>query len=234
MQQSKAERGLQTDLYRVPCPEPVFLFLVDLGASPLVPPATLMLVGLFVLQLLGWLRGDSVAGFTPGDVVQAPDGGLILAVRKMKQRPEFVAQPGVIVIPPAADDHPQARLLRIIARCFDVGGPVWFCLLAGVDLSEVSTITGESRAAQWLTEQLRLVTAPVSNRIPDGVVIGSHSWREMAAVGCYQAKYDPLRMTCHGFWRDPTTMFNSYIRPYVDLFPYSRFLAQVFDFLRAV
>ena len=41
-------------------------------------------------------------------------------------------------------------------------------------------------------------------------------------------------MSCHGFWRDLTTMWNSYIRPYKDSFPYCRFLAGVFDFLQAV
>ena len=65
-------------------------------------------------------------------------------------------------------------------------------------------------------------------------MIGSHSWQEMAAVACYQAKFDTLRMSCHRFWRDPTTMWNSYIRPYKDSFPYCRFLVGVFDFLWAV
>ena len=43
MQQSKAERGLQTDLHRVPCPEPVFLFLVDLGASYMIHQMALVM-----------------------------------------------------------------------------------------------------------------------------------------------------------------------------------------------
>ena len=56
----------------------------------------------------------------------------------------------------------------------------------------------------------------------------------MGAVACYQAKFDSLRMACHGFWRDVATMWVSYVRPYKDVFPYSRFLASVFDFLRGV
>ena len=56
----------------------------------------------------------------------------------------------------------------------------------------------------------------------------------MGAVNCFLARYDSLRMANHGFWRDVSTMWNSYIRPYKDEFPYSRFLGAVFDFLRGV
>ena len=78
------------------------------------------------------------------------------------------------------------------------------------------------------------MSRPLASTIPNGVVIGSHSWREMGAVACYQIWFDSLRMAGHGFWRDPTTMYVSYIRPYKDTFPCSRFLAAVFDFLRGV
>ena len=58
--------------------------------------------------------------------------------------------------------------------------------------------------------------------------------REMAAVACFLAGYDSLRMTNHGFWQDPATMYNAYIKPYKGSFPLSHILAQLFDFLRAV
>ena len=37
-----------------------------------------------------------------------------------------------------------------------------------------------------------------------------------------------------GWIMDVNTMWNSYIRPYKEVFPHSAFLAEVFDFLRAV
>ena len=98
----------------------------------------------------------------------------------------------------------------------------------------MSVATGESKHSQFLTQNLRRLAAPLASSLPKGVVIGSHSWREMAAVACFLARFDSLRMANHGFWRDVATMWNSYIKPYKDVFPYSRFLAMVFDFLRGV
>jgi hypothetical protein len=233
MIQSHQARGVDTDLHRVPCPEPVFLFLVELGESRLASNETLFWVGVFILQLFGWLRGDSVHGFQPGDVVLSPAGWLLLSIRRMKGRPEFVQQPGLVSIPPAPAGHPRARLVAIIRRCFDLD-PTWYCVLARADLSDISVKPGESAAAMFLTRRLRALTAPMAAHLPRGAVVGSHSWREMAAVACYQAKFDTLRMACHGFWRDPATMWSSYIRPYKDSFPFCRFLAGVMDFLRAV
>jgi hypothetical protein len=222
------------DLHRVPTPEPVFLYLVSCGESPLTSDADLVWIGTFVLQLFGWLRADSVAGFTPGDIVLSPAGWLVIAVRKMKHRSEFSVQPGMISIPPAPAGHPRARLLSVLRRCFRQLPASWYCSLARCDLSAVSVRTGESASAQFLTLQLRRLVRPMAHEIPAGVVLGSHSWREMGAVASFHAKYDTLRMACHGFWKDPGTMWNSYIKPYKDTFPFCRFLAATFDFLRAV
>ena len=56
----------------------------------------------------------------------------------------------------------------------------------------------------------------------------------MAAVACFHARYDSLRCACHGLLKDANTIWTSYIRPYKEVFPYSAFLAEVFDFLHAV
>jgi hypothetical protein len=69
--------------------------------------------------------------------------------------------------------------------------------------------------------------------LPAGAMIASHSWREMAAVACYQARYDSLRMTEQGFWQNMATMFSAYIKPYLSIFPFSPWLAELFDFLKA-
>ena len=97
-----------------------------------------------------------------------------------------------------------------------------------------SIAVGESIAAARSTRQLQRLTKPMAASIPDGIMIGSHSWREMGAVASFHARYDTIRMACHGFWKDPATMWVSYIRPYKDTFPYSRFLAEIFDFLRGI
>jgi hypothetical protein len=74
----------------------------------------------------------------------------------------------------------------------------------------------------------------VELQMPKGISIAltvnvtSHSWREMAAVSCYRAGHDFMRMTDRGFWRDPNTMMTSYIRPFL-AFPFSPMLAQLYD-----
>ena len=231
---SKTSRGVDSDLHRVPCPESVFFHLLRLADAPAVPLLDLQLLGCFALQLLGWLRGDSILGLKVGDVVLSPQGELNVSVRRMKHRPDFATSPGLITIPAAPAGHPRSALLGIVRRCFAEAGADWYLLLSSVDLSKVAVSTGEARAAQFLTEELRRLAGPLLSSLPSGAVIGSHSWREMAAVSCFLARFDSLRMANHGFWREVSTMWNSYIRPYKDVFPYSRFLAQVFDFLRGV
>eukprot|EP01047_Picozoa_sp_COSAG01_P077217 COSAG01_NODE_13828_length_1529_cov_90.571329_2_plen_54_part_00 len=50
----------------------------------------------------------------------------------------------------------------------------------------------------------------------------------MAAVSCYRAQYNVMKMTDRGLWRDPNTMFTSYIRPFLS-FPYNAVLAELYD-----
>ena len=65
------------------------------------------------------------------------------------------------------------------------------------------------------------------------VDVSSHSWREMAAVACWRARYDSIRMANQGFWAKVDTMWSAYIKPFVGVFPPSPLLAQLFDWLRA-
>eukprot|EP01052_Picozoa_sp_SAG31_P060705 SAG31_NODE_19852_length_590_cov_0.877800_2_plen_50_part_00 len=48
------------------------------------------------------------------------------------------------------------------------------------------------------------------------------------------AKFDSVRMAAHGFWESVGTMYSKYIKPYKTIFPYSRWLAELNDHLRAV
>ena len=174
-----------------------------------------------------------MSGMQPGDVVLSPAGHLLVTVRRMKGRLDMEATPGLMSLPPAAERSARWRLYRIMRRASAIS-PTWYCAFARVGMSGVKCVTGEDKAAAFLTMKLRELTAPLKRELPKGAVIASHSWREMAAVACFHARYDSLRCASHGFWKDVSTMWTNYIRPYKEVFPYSAFLAEVFDFLRAV
>lgn len=233
MMKSKAARGQESDLHRVPCPEVVFLFLLEMAEQMSARDDVVIWVAVFVLQLLGWFRGVTMSGMQPGDVVLTPAGQLLVTVRRMKGRLDMATTPGLMSLPPAAAGSARWRLYRIMRRAYAIS-PTWYCAVAKAGLSGVKVVTGEDAAATFLTTKLRELTAPLKRTLPKGAVIASHSWREMAAVACFHARYDSLRCACHGFWKDVNTMWTSYIRPYKEVFPYSAFLAEVFDFLRAV
>ena len=65
---SKGLRGEDSDLQRVPCPESAFVELLQKGGSLPLGSEELHWVGVLLLQLLGWLQGNSVGGFQAGDV----------------------------------------------------------------------------------------------------------------------------------------------------------------------
>eukprot|EP01052_Picozoa_sp_SAG31_P016359 SAG31_NODE_1080_length_10027_cov_8.417204_4_plen_249_part_00 len=156
MQAQQELRGVVIDMQRIPTPQPVFDYLLQLRFSPLVPDADLQLVGIFVLQILGWLRADSIAGFELGGVVLDDAVELTMAVRRMKMRPAFVTQPGLIHIPPGDSAvHPRSRLFAILRRCFQQLGPAWYLLLRNQELFRAMQVqNGESRPAAWLTQQI--------------------------------------------------------------------------------
>ena len=152
----------------------------------------------------------------------------------MKMRPHFAVHPRLIHIeaPPNDDpEHPRARVFRVLHRCFLVN-PRFYLLVA--DTAKPNVETGEDASAALLTQQLRSMCRQLIDTLPAGVIVASHSWREMAATACYMAHYDSLRMGSHGFWQNVATMYVAYIEPYHAIFPISPFLARLFDFLRAV
>ena len=69
-------------------------------------------------------------------------------------------------------------------------------------------------------------------QLPDGAIIASHSWREMAAVASARAGFCMFRMSNRGLWRRIETMLQSYIRPF-EHFPFSAVLAELYDDLAA-
>ena len=229
---SKAMRGEDSDLHRVPCPESCFLYLLRRGEAS-TDSVELTWIGTFFVQLLGWLRGNSVGGFIEGDVQFDLEGALNIAVRRMKMRPHFLVQPGLIHIPaPSGDpEHPRARVFRVLRRCF-LANRRFYLVVA--ETAKPNVETGEDASAALLTKHLRVMCCDLIATLPAGVMVASHSWREMAATACHMAHYDSLRMSAHGFWQNVGTMFVAYIEPFRAIFPISPFLARLFDFLRAV
>lgn len=233
--ESKRARGEQSDLHRVPCPEPVFTYLLGLGLR--ATGDTLSWIATFMLMLLGWFRADTMAGvYLPGDVAFGGDGSLVVIVRRMKGRPDLRTCPKVIVIPPGDTvGHVRSRVFTVLRRAV-AADAFYFATLHRAEadgLARRLAKPGESYAASICTDKLRELARPVCGTLPQGMVIASHSWREMAATVCAQARYDSLRMAAHGGWKKVDTMFTSYIEPYLQTFPWSRWLAELFDWLRS-
>ena len=53
---------------------------------------------LLIVQLLGWFRAMTLAGFQPGDVWFDNAGNLNIRVRFLKMRKEMEAEPGLVDI----------------------------------------------------------------------------------------------------------------------------------------
>jgi hypothetical protein len=110
--------GKEIRLNRIPCPEVVIRRIIDLGRSATGP--MLRRLGLLVIQLLCWLRADSIAGFRDGDVAFDYVGGLTMMVRFMKMRPGFRDQPGLIQVAAAAPWHWRGRAFIVLRQALQL------------------------------------------------------------------------------------------------------------------
>ena len=72
---------MEPGLNRVPCPEAAVRRLIERGEA--VHGMQLARCCCLVVQLLGWLRADSVAGMRPGDIAFEVDAALVLLIRWM-------------------------------------------------------------------------------------------------------------------------------------------------------
>jgi hypothetical protein len=228
MDDMKRARGEEPGLNRVPCPEAAVQRVIELGERE--RGIRLGWLCLLTVQLLGWLRADSLAGLQKGDVVAGVDGRVQMAIRYMKNRPEFRVHPGMIdMAAPDGDStrrHWRVRAAHVLRRGEQLY-PRWETLLS--DLVSNPNDKNGATASSVMTGWLRKLTVGVE--IPGGAVVASHSWRETGAVSCHKANYDTMKMCEHGFWRDPNTMFTSYIRPFLH-FPRSALLAELYDCLQ--
>ena len=94
-------------------------------------------------------------------------------------------------------------------------------------LSDVLT-KGEEPASTVLTRKFRdLVPREILN-LPDYAIVASHSFREVGASIAMAAGYSDNKSRRHGLWKRLQTMLDHYVD---DSFPYSRYLARIFDFL---
>jgi hypothetical protein len=211
----------ERELNRVPCPEIALRRLVQIGQ--VAAGRDLFWVCVILVMLLGWFRADTMAGLQPGDVRFAADGSFLVSVRRMKGRPEFRRRPALIQLPPAQSPHPRGVIFAVLRRLL---GRHPDALAEGLGLA----FRGQSEAAaagRITAEFRRLVPAVVLN-LPAGAVVSSHSFREMGATTAVKARYSPALACDHGLWRDFSTLQSHY---YFQEFPFSAWLAAVFDFL---
>jgi hypothetical protein len=226
----KKAAGIDADLHRVPCPEAALLTLIALGQSAV--GENLNWIANLLLQLIGWFRADTMAGLRAGDVTIDNFGHLNVLIRHMKFRPAYRTQPGLMTIPPGPADQPlHARnvVFAILRRAMDADPSVFSMIGRRVSPSE----TNGAAAAQLVTDKLRELVDIESLNLPVGATVSSHSFREMGATAAAKAGYDSIRMAAHGHWREIATMYNSYIKPFLDAFPFSLVLAELNDFLRS-
>eukprot|EP01052_Picozoa_sp_SAG31_P055985 SAG31_NODE_15768_length_739_cov_2.181250_1_plen_236_part_10 len=115
---SKQMRGEDAGLERVPVPETLFVHLLHVARHS-TDRSLLRWIATFFLQLLGWLRGNSIGGLQPGDVRFDLYGNLQMSIRVMKARPAFKTSPGLITVPPAPAGqpyHPRREMLSVLRR----------------------------------------------------------------------------------------------------------------------
>ena len=226
----KAAAGEESDLHRVPCPEAALLKLIVLGQSAV--GLELDWIANLLLQTVGWFRADTMAGLRADDVTFDEFGFLNILIRHMKFRPEYRTRPGLMTVPPGPVDQPlHARnaVFAILRRALNANPAVFSMVGRLVSPAEANG----AAAAQLITDKLREIVDVESLNLPFGATVSSHSFREMGATASAKAGFDSIRMAAHGHWREIATMYNSYIKPYLSAFPYSRFLAELNDFLRS-
>ena len=221
-QRRNAREGRESELNRVPCPEVAVRYLLFLGESNL--GLDLLWTASLLLMLLCWFRASTVAGLRGGDVRFAADGSLLVVARVVKGRPELVARPALMQIPPAPAGHPRARVLNVIRRLLQ-SRPTGF--------ADVRVMCGQRRAlstnasARLTAEFRRLVPADVLG-LPEGAVVASQSFREMGASAAVVARYNLDVARRHGLWVRLNTMLEHYV---FDWFPASGFLERLFDWM---
>ena len=225
MEDLKRAQGEEVALNRQPCPEAAFTELLLLGKE--VGGQKLRKVSSQLLQLIGWFRSDSLTGFQLGDVYFSDDRWLNILVRKVKMQPERRVHPAHIRIPPGRSTttfrHVRDRVFDVFRRADELV-PGWYCYVADVVAAKKETA---SAAASLMTSDLReLVGMRVI--VPAGVVMSSHSWREMAAVSSSRAGWCLFKMMRRGLWKRVETMIANYIDPF-GYFPFVPVLAELYD-----
>jgi hypothetical protein len=225
-ERQKRDNGEDVALNRQPCPEQAFTELLSLGEK--ATGLQLRQIACQVVQLLCWFRADTVAGLRSTDVWFDSAGHLNVLVRHVKMRPEFRLNPAQIRIPPGSSyGHVRSRVFRVLRRAFELAAG-WPSYVAD---QVVATRENGAAAAKLMTAELRRLVGAVV-QLPDGAIIASHSWREMAAVASARAGFCMFRMSNRGLWRRIETMLQSYIRPF-EHFPFSAVLAELYDDLAA-
>eukprot|EP01050_Picozoa_sp_SAG11_P012833 SAG11_NODE_1453_length_4879_cov_7.322176_3_plen_109_part_00 len=89
---------------------------------------------------------------------------------------------------------------------------------------------GGAAASVLLTNQMRRLIPPHTLNLSANAIVASHSWREMGATTAILANYSAPLACAHGLWKRLETMHEHYVFTW---FPFSPWLACVYDWLRA-
>ena len=129
----------------------------------------------------------------------------------------------MIELPPAVPPHPRGVIYRVLRRLLGREPDA-------VALGLRAALQGqtEAAAAQRITDEFRRLVDPATLNLPAGAVVSSHSFREMGATTAVKARFSPALACDHGLWREFATLHSRY---YFQEFPFSPWLATVFDFL---
>ena len=230
---AKRAAGNEVGLHRVPCPEAAVRRVFEIGLR--ARGSQLGWCAMLIVMMLGFLRGASCAGFQSGDVCFDRYGALVITVRYVKRRPEFLVNPGVIRVEPPTPWqlaaarregrlHVRAQARQIVHRALEEV-PEFVTFVS--DRVTPSSRNGEDAAA-LLTAKLRELCPVSALGLAPGTIVACHSIREMAAVANYKAGRSPLRCAERGFWKDVGVMWSSYIEPYL-WFPVSGWLTELYD-----
>eukprot|EP01050_Picozoa_sp_SAG11_P032323 SAG11_NODE_10455_length_830_cov_5.354309_1_plen_148_part_00 len=110
-------RGEEPNLNRVPCPEIALRRLVQLGRA--AEGEDLFWICCLLVMMLCWFRVATLAMIQPGNVRFGRDGTLLMSVRGVKGRPEFLNQSALIQIKPSRQWHPRHEVLKVLHRLLD-------------------------------------------------------------------------------------------------------------------
>jgi hypothetical protein len=232
-ERDRAERRQR--LVRAPTTERWVRRLVELGSQPGIPRSRLFSIAVILLAVLFGMRAHTLGGCQAGDCHFICDTAglphtLVYMFRCVKKWPELRTSPAARERKwPDDSGHPRASVMRVIWRAYRRDRDFVVTALASQVPARASVEVVETRASAVVTEWVRgLIPDPSAYGVnmTGGTHLASHSPRIMFASACDAVPYPRNRVRHELFWRSEQSML-----PYIRLFPYSQWLALLYDFL---